>query len=384
MSFSDSALRRRDLAGLSGLAAAAVAAPAFGRRPAAAIADGRIRLRRDPGSVVSAVDVPLTATPGIARRFGGLRTRPLDTGPFALLGVTWRAGTGRVRARVRRVGAGWTDWLDLPALNDVPDRGSAEGRGTPYATEGVWVGRSDAVQVEVIGSADRPVLTLVDPGHRPEDDAAVVAGRTATARVRRRPLYRSRRDWGANPEWATGEPVLNRTIKQVHLHHTATRNDYTRAEVPGIIRSIYRYHTRTLGWSDVGYNFFVDRFGVIWAGRRRPRRATRGAHTLGFNHASVGIAVIGSFGRRVPNDQIISGVVKVAAWKLGKYGREPRGWTWTVSRGSDRYPRGTRVRLPVIDGHRDTNDTRCPGQQLYLQLPRIRRRTARRIARFAQ
>ena len=31
--------------------------------------------------------------------------------------------------------------------------------------------------------------------------------------------------------------------------------------------------------------------------------------------------------------------------------------------------------LPVIDGHRDTNDTACPGTHLYEALPEIRRRT---------
>ena len=40
------------------------------------------------------------------------------------------------------------------------------------------------------------------------------------------------------------------------------------------------------------------------------------------------------------------------------------------------------MRLPVIDGHRDTNDTACPGQRLYDRLPTIRRRAARLIERF--
>ena len=64
----------------------------------------------------------------------------------------------------------------------------------------------------------------------------------------------------------------------------------------------------------------------------------------------------------------------VAAWKLDRYGRDPRGHTRVTSEGSDRYAAGRKVRLPVIDGHRDTNDTACPGQHLYDALPRIRRR----------
>ena len=52
------------------------------------------------------------------------------------------------------------------------------------------------------------------------------------------------------------------------------------------------------------------------------------------------------------------------------------------STGSDKYAEGERVQLPVIDGHRDTNDTACPGEQLYAKLPEIRRRSQRRINRW--
>ncbi len=50
-----------------------------------------------------------------------------------------------------------------------------------------------------------------------------------------------------------------------------------------------------------------------------------------------------------------------------------------TSSGSDKYREGRRVRLPAIDGHRDTNDTACPGQRLYRQLSEIRRRAQWRI-----
>ena len=68
------------------------------------------------------------------------------------------------------------------------------------------------------------------------------------------------------------------------VHHTVNANDYTRDEVPGILRSIYAYHTQSRGWSDVGYNFLVDRFGRIWEGRYGGvDRPVVGAHTLGYN-----------------------------------------------------------------------------------------------------
>lgn len=396
MTVSDPSLRRRDLTTLGAAAVAlplvalaagpagpASAAPAGG--PAApARPRARLRLRPDRSGLGGALDVPLTAAPQLAARGAVLRTAEQCTDRFALLGVTWAAGTGRVRVRVRGVGGAWGPWREVAALRDLPDRDTAEGGRARAGTEPLWVGDSDGVQVEVTGAVERPVLTLVDPGRDPRDvREAPDNGARPKRRRSLRPKIRSRRAWGAKERWASGRPKRVRTVEQVHVHHTATGNDYHRRDVPRILRAIYRYHTKTLGWSDVGYNYFVDRFGRIWAGRRGADgdRDTRGAHTLGFNHTSVGIAVLGSYQEAIPTPKVLAGVAKVAAWKLKKYHRDPLAATPVRSHGSDRYPAGAVVTLPVIDGHRDTNDTECPGQLLYDALPEIRLRTAARIKR---
>jgi hypothetical protein len=107
-------------------------------------------------------------------------------------------------------------------------------------------------------------------------------------------------------------------------------------------------------------------------------RLVRGAHTLGFNEASVGIAVIGNLERRPAWPEAVRQVIRRAAGKLDTRDRYAVGSVRVTSTGSDKYPDGTRVRLPAIDGHRDTNDTACPGR-VYNQLPEIRRRAQRRI-----
>lgn len=386
MSLSDPSLRRRDLATL-GAAVAVLPLVGLAPGPAAAVpgrAGSRLRLRPDEGGLGGALDVALTPDPQVAARGAVLRTAEQRTDRFALLGVTWAAGTGQVRVRVRGAGGTWSPWRSVPALRDLPDRGTDESTRTRAGTAPLWVGDSDGVQVEVTGAVERPVLTLVDPGDDPRDADADADDRDVAARPKRRslrPRIRSRRSWRAKEKWATGKPKRVRTVEQVHVHHTATGNDYRKRDVPRILRAIYRYHTQTLGWSDVGYNYFVDRFGRIWAGRRGADRDrdTRGAHTLGFNHTSVGIAVLGSYQEAVPTPKVLAGVAKIAAWKLKKYHRDPLVTTPVLSHGSDLYPKGTWVTLPVIDGHRDTNDTECPGQYLYDALPDIRLRTARRI-----
>ena len=114
-----------------------------------------------------------------------------------------------------------------------------------------------------------------------------------------------------------------------------------------------------------------------------PARAVRGAHTLGFNSTSTGVAVIGNFELVRQAKVVETALVRLAAWKLDKYGRNPKGTVKVYSHGSDRFPAGRTVRLPVIDGHRDTNETACPGTHLYQRLPNVRRRAAERVARFS-
>ncbi|TYL45430.1 hypothetical protein FXB39_18260 [Nocardioides sp. BGMRC 2183] len=394
-------LGRRELAGIAAVAAAAPvialvpqaghAAP--GRGPATT--PRRLRLQREPGSPVSALDVPLDVDSVANARTvagGALRTPVLETTTsFSMLGVTWRSGEGRVRARARRVGGDWSGWRELPALHDGPDPDSAEGRRTPPATHPVWFGACDAVQVEISGGARRPVLALIDPGSRREDRVTagreVVAEEDGTAQKAggkvKQPKILTRKVWGANDKLRNGKPDRIGTVKQVHVHHTVNSNDYARKDVPGMIRGMYRYHTNNLGWADLGYNFLVDRFGRIWVGRkgsiRTGKNMVQGAHTLGFNHASVGISVIGNFESGKPNKNILWAVARVASWKLDAFGRDPLGKVTIKSTGSDKYGAGKKVKLRVIDGHRDTNDTACPGRYLYAALPNIRRRAARRI-----
>ena len=67
------------------------------------------------------------------------------------------------------------------------------------------------------------------------------------------------------------------------------------------MRGIYVYHVKGNGWNDIGYNFLVDKYGQVFEGRYGGiDKAVVGAHALGFNNGSVGIAVIGNYdvGRR--------------------------------------------------------------------------------------
>jgi uncharacterized protein with LGFP repeats len=73
------------------------------------------------------------------------------------------------------------------------------------------------------------------------------------------------------------------------IHHTASTNSYSEGTAAAQIRSVYAYHTASLGWNDIGYNFLVDRYGRIYEGRAGGvDRAVQGAHAGGFNNGTVG------------------------------------------------------------------------------------------------
>jgi len=363
---------------LSGLCAALVAglltAPAPpADSPAAPEPRTPLRLAAEPGGV-AAVDVPLDS------RFepAGDRyhTSRMPAARFSMVGFTWDGRReARLRVRVRSDGT-WGGWQRTERIPGAS------------GSELLWVGRSDAVQVE---SIDRPVrglaMTLIDPRHvslPAKAPAARPDGKPKKPKRAPRPEMHSRKAWGADERLRERPPRYNRTIQQVHVHHTVNGNDYKRRDVPGLIRGMYRYHTQNLGWSDIGYNFLVDKFGRIWVGRAGgPGKPVRGAHTLGFNQTSTGIAVIGNYETAWPWKKTRTAIVHLAAWKLDKYGRNPAGRVRVYSHGSDRFPAGRMVTLPTMDGHRDTNQTACPGKHLYQKLPALRKRTAKRVARFS-
>ena len=352
-----------------------------------------LALSTHAGSDVAALHLPLgdDVLPRVAA--GRWESRRLPTSTHSMVAFTWSAGQEPPEAHIRsRTGQTWGGWVRVPTLHDLPDAVGEDDTGVA-GTDLMWIGRADGVQIRVAGRRPRNLtLVLLHPARRAGDaflsalSARVVPGRAeAEPALVPQPDLVTREEWGANESLRDGKPTYISTIKQVHVHHTVNSNDYGRDDVPALIRGMYAYHTQSLGWSDLGYNFLVDRFGRGWVGRAGgPARLVRGAHTLGFNAESTGISAIGNYDAVRPSDAMLDAIAAIAAWKLDPFDRDPRGRIRVESEGSDRFPAGRTVRLPVIDGHRDTNDTACPGQHLYDALPKVRRRTERIMAAAQQ
>ncbi|MGW6540613.1 peptidoglycan recognition protein family protein [Streptomyces sp. NPDC055011] len=193
-----------------------------------------------------------------------------------------------------------------------------------------------------------------------------------------RPAIITRKGWGADESIREKSFVYTKTIKAAFVHHSATGNNYTCAQAPSVLRSIYRYHVKSSGWRDFGYNFAVDKCGNIYEGRAGGvAKPVLGAHTLGFNTNSMGVAVLGTFTSTTPPAAVVTAVARLTAWKLGLHAINPKGTVTLVSGGGNLYAKGKQVRFNAIAGHRDGFATECPGGRLYGKLGTARTSSAK-------
>jgi flagellar hook assembly protein FlgD len=317
---------------------------------------------------------------------------------FNLVGVICRppteSGDVLVQVRTSLDGQTWGDWYSVGL--EV----ATEGGGTaPQAfTEPLWTGAARYVQVAARQAAGRQAAPLALRGVKvvainsteDADRGATLLGvvrRTAAAvaglelappagAMTTKPNIVTRAEWGANESYRSGSPSFG-PVTMVFVHHTASGNNYSRAEAPAIVRAVYAYHTRSLHWSDVGYNFLVDRYGTVYEGRYGGvTKGAIGAQTLGFNTGSIGVSVIGDFTTATPPAAAINALERLLAWKLDVHHVDPQGRATLVCGYGQKYATGQRVTFPVIAGHRDANYTGCPGGKIYSRLPEIRRAVA--------
>ncbi|MER5840715.1 N-acetylmuramoyl-L-alanine amidase [Streptomyces prasinus] len=210
--------------------------------------------------------------------------------------------------------------------------------------------------------------------------AAPVPARKAAAYTAARPPIVPRTAWVGDAGREQPPPRYDDEVVAVFVHHTDSPNDYDCAEAPAHIRGLYEGQTTARDWDDIGYNFLVDRCGIIYEGRAGGTgRPVTGAHTQGFNHRSTGVAALGTFTAGVPVPPAMErAIAALAAWKLGLSGTDPRSDVRLVSsNGGSRYAAGTTAMLPALAGHSDGFMTSCPGAALQARLPEIRETAAK-------
>lgn len=260
--------------------------------------------------------------------------------------------------------------------------GEQKGDGETY---GAVLGAGGSRFVRV--SSDRPLgnLALLSLGDgKPRASGKASTGAVAGAAVAQ-PVIIPRSGWGADETLRfdrEGKEVWAPTfwpLQKLVVHHTASQNgDQNPAST---IRAMYYYHAVTQGWGDIGYNFLIDESGRIYKGRNShgpgsadtvtgedaSGRGVAGAHALGFNAGTVGVALLGTLTTQDATPAAKGALADVLAWKASAHGIDPLGASTYANPAT-----GDRLAFPNIAGHRDVNPTECPGGAFYDKMPLLR------------
>ena len=280
---------------------------------------------------------------------------------FDLVGLRWNRATNlQAQVRARTTGGRWTAWTALPP---------SHGAGVP-GTDPAFTNTADELQLRLRGNASGLKLRFVRAlPHAPKP----------RARASQAPFIVPRDSWGAAQVPPRSGPSYG-AVQMAFVHHTAGTIEYAPEDSPGIVLGIAKYHRNSNGWNDIGYNFLVDRYGTIFEGRAGGiEAAVIGAQAQGYNSQSTGIATLGTFTNIPLDDPAMEALAKLIGWKLSLHGIPTQGVVTLISGGGEtnRFPNGTPVTFERISGHRDSNETTCPGDSLYAQLPDLRARAAR-------
>lgn len=281
----------------------------------------------------------------------------------------------------------WGDWLSAELMTDIDES----------ATEAVWVGPSSAVNVRAfrdgLDISEQLTAHLITTSESRSDVRLASSGSgTGITRIlpatvtpgTGAPTFITREEWNADTV-DTSRLSYAKELKAICIHHTGGSNTYTAAQSPQVVRGMFTYHTKTLGWADLGYNIVVDKYGQIFEGRAGGlHRNVAGAHARGFNTGSCGISVMGDYMDIPVPTAALNAIATVAAWKLAStftqdvYGTE----TWTVT--TSNVKRSGTFSMPHLFAHRDVNYTDCPGDTYYGQLPNLRSLVQQKLNGFKE
>jgi peptidoglycan/xylan/chitin deacetylase (PgdA/CDA1 family) len=226
----------------------------------------------------------------------------------------------------------------------------------------------------------------------PRAKAAPIEQLTAATTVAQPPVI-PRAAWGADESFrfdSAGKenwPPTFWPIQKIIIHHTATQNfDPNPA---GTVRTIYHDEALRHGLGDISYNFLIDEQGRIYEGRHSrqygPGESPTGqdqfgngvaaAHAYGHSSGTVGIALLGDLRGLDATPRARAALDRLVAWITATHHIDPSGSSVYRNPAT-----GATTTFPNIAGHRDVNNTTCPGQAFYVTLPRVRADVAALIA----
>jgi len=321
------------------------------------------------------IRVPETLMRSVA--FDGARGRVALSLPPTHIGFTWEGShEARVAYRTLDESGSASRWRVAPMNHDM-EKGATRYTGLIEVDRpaGIEYRKELSTEAGDAGWMGPVTMESINALDGPKRETTLTASAQAGPAT---PSIVTRAEWGADESIKRTSGACERTfhpVRQLFVHHTAGSNQVY--DGAATMRAIYAYHTQSRGWCDVGYNFLIDWSGTIFEGRwarayadwethdSEDHRdyAVTGAHVGGFNSGSVGISLMGNFTKVGPPSAMKQSLKAMLAWEADRHDLDPTG----------SHTFNGRV-LRVIGGHRDAGQTACPGNKLYNQLPKIRRK----------
>jgi len=204
-----------------------------------------------------------------------------------------------------------------------------------------------------------------DQDRRPAEEFIPVYGSQSGSIIPPRLITRAQ--WNAKPFIrGTPSPLANGAYRYMTMHHAAGYSAETEAQGEAQMLAMQDLHQNVRGWSDIGYQFAIDRGGRLYQGRPFMDNSTSlsqvpvlamGAHVGEANTGNIGVVIMGCY--HPPEGANCQQVITPAAYETYKT---------LFAFLSERYG----IAPTLIRGHRDFSSTSCPGDNNYVLLPQLR------------
>jgi len=327
-----------------------------------------------------------------------------SSAPFTHVGLHWLAAVPsdaglNFELRTSADGSTWSSWSSAQ-LRRLPEETPAG----DYFASLVYADGARFVQYrasfETAGgsspSLKRVTATVIDS---PPTTASATAGdQLPTTPVQdadsgRTLTVTSREQWVANEKYRFNKrgqelwPEMFVPAKKLVVHHTATRNDYATAADAAEVRAIYYYHAVTQRYGDVGYTALIDKFGNVYEGRHGRGEGTGreilsagvvAGHDYAHNYGSAGIALLGDatqpgWPTTTNTGPMWDALVGFGVFEAGRHYLRPLSADGSTAAASD-FLRSDNVwtnGMHNVSGHRETNNTACPGEKVMALLDEL-------------
>lgn len=151
----------------------------------------------------------------------------------------------------------------------------------------------------------------------------------------------TRAQWGARPRGSGSATPFDPRGVCVHWEGTGWASPWAHSTCDDKVRGIQAYHMDGRGWSDIAYNFLACPHGYVFEGRGLNRRSAANGDTDVNTYWYAVQCMWGSRSGSAPADLL------------------------TACRDAIDYCRNKGGAGDALRGHRDMQQTDCPGDQLY-------------------